>query len=54
MIFLLFFESIFQRDLPMQIKERIFQVAFVCILLFAAMVIFNDLSKLSFFAHIKP
>ena len=49
MIFLLIIESIFRRDLPMPIKERIYQVAFVCILLFAAMVIFNDITKLPFF-----
>jgi regulator of sigma E protease len=53
MIFLLLIESLFQRDLPMPIKERIYQVAFVCILLFAAMVIFNDITKLPFFAHLK-
>ena len=53
MIFLLIIESIFRRDLPMPIKERIYQVAFVCILLFAAMVIFNDITKLPFFAKLK-
>lgn len=53
MIFLLIVESLFQRDLPMAVKERIYQVAFVCIVLFAAMVIFNDISKLPFVAHLK-
>jgi len=53
MIFLLIIESIFRRDLPMPIKERIYQVAFVCILLFAAMVIFNDITKLPFFVKFK-
>lgn len=53
MIFLLLIESLFRRDLPMPIKERIYQVAFVCILLFAAMVIFNDITKLPFFARMK-
>jgi regulator of sigma E protease len=53
MIFLLLVESAFQRDLPMPIKERIYQVAFVCILLFAAMVIFNDITKLPFFIKLK-
>jgi regulator of sigma E protease len=53
MIFLLLVESVFRRDLPMPIKERIYQVAFVCILLFAAMVIFNDITKLPFFARLK-
>jgi regulator of sigma E protease len=53
MIFLLLIESIFRRDLPMPVKERIYQVAFVCIVLFAAMVIFNDITKLPFFARLK-
>ncbi len=53
MIFLLLIESMFRRDLPMPIKERIYQVAFVCIVLFAAMVIFNDITKLPIFAKFK-
>ncbi len=53
MIFLLLIESAFRRDLPMPIKERIYQVAFVCILVFAVMVIFNDITKLPFFAKFK-
>jgi regulator of sigma E protease len=53
MIFLLIVESAFRRDLPMPIKERIYQVAFVCIVLFAAMVIFNDISKLPFIVKLK-
>ena len=53
MIFLLLIESAFRRDLPMPIKERIYQVAFVCIVLFAAMVIFNDITKLPFIVRLK-
>ena len=53
MIFLLIIESLFRRDLPMPIKERIYQVAFVCILLFAAMVIFNDIPKLPFIVKLR-
>ena len=53
MIFLLLIESLFRRDLPMAVKERIYQVAFVCIVLFAAMVIFNDITKLPIFAKLK-
>ena len=53
MIFLLLIEGIFRRDLPMQIKERIYQVAFVCIVIFAAIVIFNDIAKLPFFVKMK-
>jgi len=50
MIFLLLVEGTFRRDLPTVVKERIYQVAFVCIVLFAAFVISNDISKLPFFA----
>jgi regulator of sigma E protease len=46
MIFLLLIEGIFRRDLPMQAKEYIFQAAFVCILMFAAFIICNDIVKL--------
>jgi regulator of sigma E protease len=46
MIFLLIFESLFRRDLPMQIKEYIFQAALVCILMFAVFIICNDIHKL--------
>ena len=53
MIFLLLIEGAFRRDLPMQVKERIYQVAFVCIVLFAAMIIFNDITKLPFFIKMK-
>jgi len=46
MIFLLLIEGLFRRDLPMQVKEYIFQAAFVCILMFAAFIICNDIVKL--------
>jgi len=54
MILFLLVETIMGRDLNQQLKERIYQVAFVCILVFAVMVIFNDLSKLSLFTRLKP
>jgi regulator of sigma E protease len=54
MILFLLVESIMRRDLNQQLKERVYQVAFVCILIFAAMVIFNDISKLNLFARLKP
>src|SRR5438876_411582 len=44
-ILLLFVESIIRRDISLQIKERIYQAAFVFLVLFAAMVIYNDLAK---------
>lgn len=54
MILFLIVESIMRRDLNQQLKERVYQVAFVCILVFAAMVIFNDISKLGLFSRVKP
>lgn len=54
MILFLLVESIMRRDLNQQLKERVYQVAFVCILVFAAMVIFNDISKLDLFTKVKP
>src|SRR5438045_3973241 len=54
MILMLIVESVIRRDLNQQLKERVYQVAFVCLLLFAAMVIFNDISKLGWFAKLKP
>jgi regulator of sigma E protease len=54
MILFLIIESIIRRDVPMVAKERIYQVAFVLILVFFGFVIFNDISKLSVFNHVKP
>jgi regulator of sigma E protease len=53
MIFFLLIESIMGRDFPMHIKERVYQVAFVCLVLFAAVVIFNDITKLPIFTKLK-
>jgi|GraSoiStandDraft_24_1057298.scaffolds.fasta_scaffold01143_3 regulator of sigma E protease len=44
-IMLLFVESLMRRDISMPIKERIYQAAFVFLVLFAVMVIYNDLVK---------
>jgi len=54
MILFLIIESILRRDVNQQFKERVYQVAFVCIILFAAFVIFNDITKLSIFTKVKP
>jgi regulator of sigma E protease len=45
-ILLLFIESLMRRDISLRIKERIYQAAFVFLILFAAMVIYNDVHKL--------
>jgi regulator of sigma E protease len=34
-----------QRDISLPIKERIYQAAFVFLVLFAAVVIYNDIAK---------
>jgi regulator of sigma E protease len=34
-----------RRDISMNIKERVYQAAFVFLVLFAVMVIWNDLTK---------
>ena len=44
-ILLLFIESLMQREISLPIKERIYQVAFVFLVLFAVTVIYNDLVK---------
>ena len=45
-ILLLFIESLMRRDISLPVKERIYQAAFVFLVLFAIVVIFNDISKL--------
>jgi regulator of sigma E protease len=54
MIVLLLIESVMRRDINMMIKERIYQAAFVVLLVFFAFIIINDLTKLPIFAHLKP
>ena len=44
-ILLLALEGLMRRDISMRIKERIYQAAFVFLVLFAVMVIYNDLAK---------
>jgi regulator of sigma E protease len=42
LMLLLLIEGTIRRDINQQIKERMYQVAFVCLILFASVVIFND------------
>ena len=44
-IFFLLIESLMGRDISLHIKERVYQAAFVFLVLFAVMVIYNDLVK---------
>jgi len=53
-ILLLFIEGLMRRDISMRIKERIYQAAFVFLLLFAVIVIYNDLGKLPLLSKYLP
>jgi regulator of sigma E protease len=44
-IMLLLIEGLMRRDISLRIKERIYQAAFVFLVLFAVMVLYNDLLK---------
>jgi regulator of sigma E protease len=54
LILLLLIESVLRRDIEINVKERIYQAAFVVIVAFFAFVIFNDVTKLPIFTHLKP
>jgi len=45
MILMLIIEGLIRRDINMRIKERIYQTAFVFLVLFAVVVIYNDIMK---------
>src|SRR3569833_240873 len=54
LILLLAVESIMRRGSNMIVKERIYQAAFVVLIAFFAFIMFNDVSKLLMFNHLKP
>ncbi len=51
LILFLVIESIARRDVNPVVKEKVYQAAFVCILVFFAFVMWNDISRLSWFTH---
>ena len=53
-ILLLLIEGVLRRDLNQEFKERIYQAAFVVLLIFFAFVMFNDISRLPVFSKLKP
>jgi regulator of sigma E protease len=53
-IFLLLIEGFLRRDLNQEFKERIYQVAFVVLILFFVFIMFNDISKLPVFGKLRP
>jgi regulator of sigma E protease len=45
-ILMLLVEMVMQRDLSLNVKEAVFKVGFVCIMVIVAFVIYNDISKI--------
>ena len=45
LMLMLLVEAIMRRDIKQEVKERVYQAAFVFLVLFAAVVIFNDVAK---------
>lgn len=52
MILMLAIEGLRRRDISLAVKERVYQVAFVLLVVFAVLVIFNDITKLPAFNHL--
>jgi regulator of sigma E protease len=54
LMLMLLVEAIMRRDIKQEVKERVYQAAFVFLVLFAAVVIFNDVAKtLPSWSHFK-
>ena len=54
LIMLLLIESALRHDISLVIKERIYQAAFVVLVMFFVYVSFNDVAKLTVFSRLKP
>jgi regulator of sigma E protease len=54
MILFLLIESVIRRDISINVKERIYQGAFVLLVAFGVLIIFNDFARMPFFMHLKP
>ncbi len=54
LILLLLIESLMRHDISIVVKERIYQAAFVVLVMFFVYVSFNDVAKLSIFSRLKP
>jgi RIP metalloprotease RseP len=54
LILLLLIESVIRHDISINVKERIYQAAFVVLVAFFVFIIFNDVTKLPIFTHVKP
>jgi regulator of sigma E protease len=54
LILLLLIESVLRHDISIMVKERIYQAAFVVIILLFVFIMFNDISKLPVFGKLHP
>jgi regulator of sigma E protease len=54
MVLLLLIESLLGHDININVKERIYQAAFVVLMAFFAFILFNDVTRLPIFTHLKP
>ncbi|HEV2135623.1 MAG TPA: RIP metalloprotease RseP [Terracidiphilus sp.] len=54
MILFLLIESVLRHEINLNVKEKIYQAAFVMLVAFFVFIIFNDMSKLPVFMHGKP
>ena len=54
LILLLLIESALRHDISIVVKERIYQAAFVVLVMFFVYVSFNDVAKLSIFTRLRP
>jgi regulator of sigma E protease len=54
MILFLLIESFLRRDISINVKERIYQAAFVVLIALVVLISVNDVAKISFFTHLKP
>lgn len=48
------FEGLIRRDIDQRVKERMYQTAFVFLILFAAVVMYNDVAKMEIFSKYLP
>ncbi|MGA3161780.1 MAG: RIP metalloprotease RseP [Terracidiphilus sp.] len=53
-ILFLLIESLLRRSISINVKERIYQAAFVLLITLFVVITFNDIAKLPFFTHLKP
>ena len=54
MILFLVIESVLRHEINLNVKEKIYQAAFVMLVAFFVFIIFSDVSKLGIFPHGRP